>query len=184
MPWYSAKVPVAFPSCSHGRLDMVPFSIHQYRLLFFSQLQNNRRLSLCPEGRMSAFIMLPATCPLGETRLGGGSLNLIRILIAVTQLLPWSLQTVWVSCPPYCPVYISALSLLCGSAGSPVLERGPRPLPEAEWQCPRLLNTWLFFLPLQLGTLSQQACKWFFFRLNNKEYDKFGKKWDSHLHPV
>lgn len=82
-PQYSGRVAGAFPSCGHGRLDMVPFSIHQY-----SQLQSNRRLSLCPEGRMSVFIMLPATCQPRERRLEGGRLNLMRIVIAVTQSLP------------------------------------------------------------------------------------------------
>lgn len=156
---------------------------------FSSQLQSNRKLSLCPEGRMSVFMMFPTTCQLGGRRLEGGRLNLMRILIAVTQSLLWPPQTLRVSCPPYSPIPISALpfsfsSLPCGHAASPVQKRGPRPLPGAEWKCQRLLNPRLFFLPLQLGTLFQQVRKWFFFRLYNKECDKFGKKWDSHLHPV
>lgn len=96
-------------------------------------------------------------------------------------------QAIWVSCPPYSHFHLCSLlfsSLPCGSAESPVQKCSLRPLPGAEWKCQRLLNIQLFFPALPLGTFSLQVREWFLFGLYNKECDKFGKKWDSHLHPV
>lgn len=142
----------------------LPASINTAFFFFSQSAQSNRRLSLWPEGRMSVFMMLPSTCRPQGRRLEGGRLNdrdsdCCHSFDVLTPSNHLSIMPSLLPCFHFCYLLLSSLPHV--RADSPVQIHGPRPLPGAEWKCQRLLKAWLF-LPLQLGTLSQQVRKCFF----------------------
>lgn len=117
------------------------------------------------------------TWQLGGRKTDGERWNLVRVLIAVTQSLPWPPQTTQKFCLPCSPISIY-LPL------SPAHKCGLRPLPRVEWQFQGLLNTWLFSFHYNQEPSPSKCLTDFLLRLHNKECVKFGKDWGTHLHLV